>query len=115
VEELVTVVDGIDVSVGSLLADAEVVEGLTVVAEAEADRETEAEEEAARLVVAAALLEATADEAEEAREEEAELAAALELLELTAAELLALGATEVVVVLAVSLPNTDSLYHPPHF
>jgi hypothetical protein len=44
-----------------------------------------------------------------------ELTAALELLELAAAELLALGAAEVVVVLAVSFPKTDSLYHPPHF
>jgi len=111
-EELV--IDGIDESVTSLLADGEAVaEVLTVVAEAEAERETEAEtaeEEEARLVVAAAE-EALDEPARELEDDELEDAAR----ELETEELVELGATEVVVVLEVSLPKTDIRYQPPHF
>ena len=115
-EELV--IDGIDESVTSLLADGEAVaEVLTVVAEAEAERETEAEtaeEDEARLVVAAA--DEVLDEA--ARElEDDELDDELDetARELETEELVELGATEVAVVLEVSLPKTDIRYQPPHF
>ena len=120
-EELV--IDGIDESVTSLLADGEAVaEVLTVVAEAEAERETEAEtaeEEEARLVVAAAE-EALDEPARELEDDELEDAAReLETEELEDAtrelELVELGATEVVVVLEVSLPKTYIRYQPPHF
>ena len=123
-EELV--IDGIDESVTSLLADGEAVaEVLTVVAEAEAERETEAEtaeEEEARLVVAAAE-EALDEPARELEDDELEDAAReLETeepedaaRELETEELVELGATEVVVVLEVSLPKTDIRYQPPHF
>lgn len=114
-EELV--IDGIDESVTSLLADGEAVaEVLTVVAEAEAERETEAEtaeEDEARLVVAAdEVLDETARELEgdELDDELDETARELET-----EELVELGATEVVVVLEVSLPKTDIRYQPPHF
>lgn len=103
--ELVTLVDGIDESVTLSLAELDELEadGLTVVAEAEAEPDREDVEE---LVVEAeedARLDDTELELEDADEARDELE-------------LELGAAEVVVeALDASRPKTDILYHPPHF
>lgn len=108
-EELVPLIDGIVESVTSSLAELEALEadGLTVVAEAEAETDLELDaDDGAAVEAEEARLE---DELEEARlDDELEDDRLDDELELAAAE-------ELLVVAEVNLPKIDILYHPPHF
>lgn len=118
IEELVTLVVGIDESVTLLLALAledSWLEGLTVVAEAEADFETEAEEEGAAVLAREEEVE-TEVELDRLADDDDDAAATLDDARETEELELELAAAEVVVVVLVtSLPKTDILYQPPHF